>query len=205
MNKRIYYNNYFVEFVPNSQLNQNQNIINASALNNEVLKELLQKFINDSTNSLFFYENDFSVIMECFRSFCKYIKAAGGFISQNEKWLCIHRLNRWDLPKGKLEKGEIITQAAIRECEEECGIKELKIERALPSTFHIYAYKTGFAIKQTFWFHISSTYDKPLVPQIEEDIFEVKWFTKEEIQTIVLKDTYFTIQQVIEEMINEKF
>lgn len=198
MNKRIYYNNYYLEFIENSQLGQNQIIINAATLNNEDLNQLLQKFINEASQNLFFYKNDFEVVWECLKSFCKYIKSAGGFIQQANKWLFIHRLNRWDLPKGKLEKGEVITRAAIRECEEECGVSGLKIERALPSTFHIYQHKGGYALKQTFWFLMSTNYAGALHPQVEEDIFEVKWFTKEETEQIVLVNTYYTIQSVIE-------
>lgn len=39
------------------------------------------------------------------------------------KMLLIQRNGRWDLPKGKVEPGETLLQAALREVEEETGIK----------------------------------------------------------------------------------
>lgn len=199
MNKRIYYATVFIEFVPDSQLHQYQNIISLNGLSNAHIGQLLQAFINDSTKNLFFNEKDFSLIIDCFQLFCKYIESAGGFIENNGKWLCIHRLNRWDLPKGKLEKGETTEQAAIRECEEECGISDLQIRKPLASTWHIYNYKKGFALKQTFWFSMLSTFNGVLKPQVEEDILEAVWFTKAELEQKVFPATYFTIQQVIKE------
>jgi 8-oxo-dGTP pyrophosphatase MutT (NUDIX family) len=103
------------------------------------------------------------------------------------------------LPKGKLEKGETIKNAAIRECEEECGIKQLSITKQLSSSFHLYKYKKGFALKQSYWFYMKSDYSKKLTPQLEEDIDEVKWFSKHEIETIIIKHTYYTIRDVINE------
>ena len=37
------------------------------------------------------------------------------------------RLGKWDLPKGKLDKGETIEECALREIEEETGAKGLSI------------------------------------------------------------------------------
>ena len=45
--------------------------------------------------------------------------------------LFIYRFNKWDLPKGKLNKGEKKQDCAIREVEEECGICNLQIEMRL--------------------------------------------------------------------------
>src|SRR5690606_27486008 len=52
------------------------------------------------------------------------IKAAGGVVKNGEgQYLFIHRLGKWDLPKGKVENNEKMRDAALREVEEECGIK----------------------------------------------------------------------------------
>ena len=107
-----------------------------------------------------------------------YIEAAGGFIERDKRFLFIHRLGKWDLPKGKLEKKETIENAAIRECEEECAIKNLKIVKQLASTFHIYPFKTGYVLKQTYWFYMKTNYAEKLKPQTEENIDEVKWFSE---------------------------
>ena len=41
----------------------------------------------------------------------------------------------WDIPKGKLEKGETPSVAGAREVEEECGIKVEEIENPSASDF----------------------------------------------------------------------
>lgn len=59
---------------------------------------------------------------------CKFILAAGGLVKNTEdQWLLIFRLGKWDLPKGKLENGETPEAAALREVEEECGIKNCQL------------------------------------------------------------------------------
>ena len=52
------------------------------------------------------------------------VEAAGGLVQHaNGKVLFIHRNNRWDLPKGRIEKGENEIDAAVREVIEETGVK----------------------------------------------------------------------------------
>ena len=36
--------------------------------------------------------------------------------------------NKWDLPKGKIDKGEIPIDSAIRECNEEFGLRVSKLD-----------------------------------------------------------------------------
>src|SRR5690606_25043669 len=60
----------------------------------------------------------------------KWIHAAGGVVFNSAgDLLMIHRLGRWDLPKGKCEHNESVNESAIREVQEECGIKQLHIRR----------------------------------------------------------------------------
>ena len=50
------------------------------------------------------------------------IQAAGGVVQHaNSKILFIYRNNLWDMPKGRVEKNEIITDGALREVMEETG------------------------------------------------------------------------------------
>ena len=45
----------------------------------------------------------------------RWIRAAGGIVTRDDgKMLLILRNNRWDLPKGKVEAGETLLQAALR-------------------------------------------------------------------------------------------
>ena len=54
----------------------------------------------------------------------RWVRAAGGIVTAPDgTMLLIQRNGRWDLPKGKVEPGETLLQAALREVEEETGIK----------------------------------------------------------------------------------
>ena len=202
MNKRIYFQDKLIEFAePAAQNKQNQAINNFKF---EVAEgshvEILAKFLDSSNKTSYLLSaNDFESFFLMAKKELHYIEAAGGFIEKEGQFLCIHRLGRWDLPKGKLEKGETIEQGAIRECEEECAIKQLTIVHPLNSTFHIYPYKDKYALKQSYWFYMKSTYNKALKPQTEENIDEVRWFNRQELSNLVLKDTYYTIGDVVRE------
>ena len=66
---------------------------------------------------------DYKEAIEQVKKIFKVVKAAGGIVTKGEKVLLINRLHKWDLPKGKLEKNEDVTQGALREVEEECNVK----------------------------------------------------------------------------------
>jgi 8-oxo-dGTP pyrophosphatase MutT (NUDIX family) len=127
----------------------------------------------------------------------KRIDAAGGLV-KNEKgvMLFIFRLGKWDLPKGKLAANETPEEAAIREVKEETGLSELRITGSLPSTFHIYTRKGKQILKQTYWFEMEAKSTQSLVPQTEEEISEVRWVGKEDLEN-VLSNTYGSIRELV--------
>jgi len=129
-----------------------------------------------------------------FQSNFKIQKAAGGkvFNSKNEV-LFIHRLGKWDLPKGKLEKGESIKECAIREVEEECGIRNLHIEEQLETTYHIFERNDKYILKTTYWFLMKSNFKGKLIPQTEESIDKVVFKNNTEV-TEALQNTYGNIE-----------
>lgn len=204
MNIKIYFNNKFLEFISNDkQASTNQHIKHFPTITNSILDEINLLFLDEKKNNSITINKDFfEITLDYFKKKFSYVEAAGGLIKKQDKFLFIYRLNSWDLPKGKLDKGETIEHAAIRECWEECGVENLSIIKPLLPTFHIYPYKKNFAIKQTYWFKMKTDYNKVLIPQLEENITDVKWFSKKEIKEIVLKNTYFTIRDVVADGIN---
>lgn len=136
-------------------------------------------------------------LFEKVKSNFKTIQAAGGLVFNNKNQvLLIKRLGLWDLPKGKIDQGENKYESAIREVEEECGMKELTILDEYPCSFHTYKLQGHRFLKQTFWFKMQSSFQGKLVPQIEENITEVKWFNWDTLNPGAL-DTYQSIREVL--------
>ncbi len=201
MNKRIYFNDKFIEFIDKEKFEMlalQTHTLDEASKSKKTLKFLIEDFLNDKKlGSEILPETQFEELISYFQSNYYYIEAAGGLIQKNDQYLFILRHGLWDLPKGKLEKGESLDHAAIRECEEECAVKDLAIEHGLPSTFHIYPYKNSFALKQSYWYKMRTGYEEKLVPQLAEDITDVQWFKLDEIKNTVLAKTYYTIGDLV--------
>ncbi len=157
--------------------------------------------MNDNTiKSIYFFNRDEDLLFEYFSSMFRNIEAAGGLVKNKKgEYLFIFRNGKWDLPKGKREKGEKIEVCAMREVEEECGIKVLNIERELISTFHTYYMEERAVLKTTYWFAMKGAENSILMPQTEEGITEVKWIKKKNFD-IVLQNTYESIKEVLKEI-----
>ena len=120
--------------------------------------------------------------LESIFDFAEGIVAAGGIVKNDKgELLLIHRRGYWDMAKGKVEKGEKIIAAAKREVEEETGVRVDRVEEDFVKTYHCYVQKGRNLIKETYWYYMFSNDKSTLIPQIEEDIIEVKWASKEEI------------------------
>jgi len=118
------------------------------------------------------------------------VRAAGGLVRNGEgQYLFIHRLGKWDLPKGKIEDGEDSGEAALREVEEECGIRPDHIGPQIATTYHTYVLHGKFILKQTDWYEMAIRGTPKPVPQTEEDITEVRWFAPEDFGE-VRENTY---------------
>ena len=125
---------------------------------------------------LCFYGTNPEVMLNYLKEFYQYLEAAGGLVKNPKgEYLFIKRFGIWDLPKGKIEKGESPQQAAIREVEEETGIKNLTIVNPLANSWHIYPWKETTVLKQTYWFLMESHFIGKLIPQTQEDITESRW------------------------------
>lgn len=163
----------------------------------EIAIDLLE---NTSCPQMNVYGEDIEEIWEDFTHMFRVVEAAGGIVSNKEgKILFIHRLGKWDLPKGKIEKGESLEQAALREVEEETALQELILEEFVNNTFHVYKERNGDRIlKTTYWFKMSYVGEKDPVPQTEEGITEVSWKNQDEIQQEVFPKTFQNIKLILQ-------
>jgi len=130
------------------------------------------------------------------------IEAAGGVIRRKDgKLLAIFRNGKWDLPKGKVEKGEFYKQTAIREVQEECGLTHLEVGKSLSDTYHVYKEHGKIILKRTLWFEMLLTDNERPLPQEEEGITEVRWFDYHSMGEI-MKNTYDSLKETIIEQIS---
>ena len=106
----------------------------------------------------------------------------------------IYRLNKWDLPKGKLKKKESPVEGAKREVEEECNIRVLSQEK-ICATWHSYIRKGKRILKKTDWYLMNCTDDSEMGPQMEELIEDVRWFERKDVKK-ALKGSYRSIEEV---------
>jgi 8-oxo-dGTP pyrophosphatase MutT (NUDIX family) len=143
--------------------------------NSETLKMLIENLLNKEAYHAQIIGDEGFYLKQIKKEFTS-IKAAGGAVlNANGELLMIKRLGKWDLPKGKIEKGEHKADAAIREVEEECGISDLTIVQPLNNTYHIYYFKEQWVLKTSYWYLMHYKGNEILKPQIEENITEVVW------------------------------
>ncbi|MEN9968885.1 MAG: hypothetical protein RIR94_1069 [Bacteroidota bacterium] len=155
----------------------------------QVQKHNFQVLSADPKQAMFSFFKDF-----------KFVQTAGGLVqqAQEDAFLWMHRFEHLDLPKGKIEKGEGVLQAAIREIQEETGLDGAfeQVEQ-LPSTYHVYAYKNKSIFKENNWFAFRFTGDTHLKPQIEEGIEAVFWLSKS-VWKQRLNETYAGLREMLQ-------
>lgn len=130
--------------------------------------------------------------------------AAGGVVvcGENGLVLLIKRNGVWDLPKGKLESGETIPECAVREVEEETGLKGLSITTSLCKTYHEYNQKGKIVGKTTYWYLMEGEeiFRQSLSPQTEEGITNLKW---EKLENSRKKVGYDNLLKVIDVLVGK--
>jgi 8-oxo-dGTP diphosphatase len=100
------------------------------------------------------------------------IRAAGGVVMRDGRIAVVHRprYDDWSLPKGKLDPGESWEQAALREIEEETGLR-CRLERELDTTH----YEVGGRPKTVRWWRMAVVEDLGSDPDDEVD--DLRWVT----------------------------
>ena len=173
---------------------KNSLIIDPELLENLDLLKLLTK---KKINSIGVYSNEFEIIINVFKKKFPEIIAAGGKVINNKsEILFIFRNKKWDLPKGKAEKNEIISETALREVKEETGIKNLSIVKPLEKTYHIFKRGKTNYLKTTYWFEMKSDFNGKFKPQKKEGITRVEWIGSENL-SFILPKSYANIRLLI--------
>ena len=118
----------FADFAPKIKGN-----IQTIGLQEIDLEKLFNQSLNKAEKNIYLHiQPNIEKVFKSFIANIRIIKAAGGLVKNGEgQYLFIHRLGKWDLPKGKVEENEKMKEAALREVEEECGIKISNGERKL--------------------------------------------------------------------------
>lgn len=164
---------------------------------NQILKAVKSK----KTESVYIYHKNIKKLWEIFTKKFPIIDAAGGLVERSDgKILFIYRNNRWDLPKGGVEKKELIIEAAQREVKEETGLADLIVISKIGETYHIFKKGKNFRLKRTYWFKMKSDYQGELFPQEEEGIISAEWINKKRIPEI-FKNAYENIKEIVNEVI----
>ncbi len=123
------------------------------------------------------------------------ILAGGGVVAENGRIILIFRRKKWDLPKGKLKKKETKKAGAIREVEEECGIK-VSLGDKICTTWHTYLKNGKYILKKTYWYQMGCVDDSQMIPQAEEEIEDVRWMDFDQTRQS-LYNSYRTVRHVI--------
>ena len=159
----------------------------------QVLKETKAKkiyLIGDAPDTL----------MNIFKSKLPVVQAGGGLVqNENGKMLFIFRKGKWDLPKGKIDKGETLEKGAKREVKEETGVKKLQLNGLAGVTYHVFKRNGNYQLKETHWFHMTTTYTGKLKPELQEDITKAKWKGPKKMAK-ALENSYGNIKYLLENL-----
>ena len=152
-------------------------------LNLHTVKSMIHEMQETSVHAGVFFHKDLKELKDAFFKKFTLVKAAGGFVlNVNNEVLLMFRRGKWDLPKGKMDKNETFEECAIRETEEETGLKNIKLISPLITTYHTYHEGSRYVLKETKWFTMEVNSDQKLIPQAAEQISKLEWVGKNELK-----------------------
>jgi 8-oxo-dGTP diphosphatase len=111
------------------------------------------------------------------------VHAAGGVVLRDGRVAVVHRprYDDWSLPKGKLDPGESFEEAALREVEEETGLR-CRLVRELPAV----KYDVRGRLKVVRYWAMEVVDETPFVPDDEVD--DVRWLEPQEALALLTYD-----------------
>ena len=149
-------------------------------------KFIVQMLKSKKVKMLYLYHSKEDKLWYYFLNMFKLVEAAGGLVRNLETnhYLFIFRNQKWDLPKGRINKNEEVKDAAIREVEEETGAENLSIIKSLNTTYHIFKKNRKYRLKKTFWYLMETDYTGELTPEKKEGIEKANWIDKKLIASL---------------------
>ncbi|HMC98808.1 MAG TPA: NUDIX domain-containing protein [Ferruginibacter sp.] len=167
------------------------------------IKSLLHEIKKEEFHAGVLWNEDLEQLKKAFLKNFTVIEAAGGIVQNNNKEvLFIYRLNKWDLPKGKMEKGEESGPCAIREVTEETGVDHLELKKKCGETWHAYDEFGKHFIKQTHWVYMTCPAGQEPTPQTTEHITEARWIKTKDIKK-PMENTYPSIKDILGKFFDE--
>jgi 8-oxo-dGTP pyrophosphatase MutT (NUDIX family) len=163
----------------------------------EEIFDILQAFENlKETKCLYIHGDSTGNLFNLVKSNYTIIEAAGGIVKRDDgKMLAIFRRGKWDLPKGKVEKGEFYKQTALREVSEECGLQQIEIVKKIAETYHTYIENDRKILKRTFWYDINLKGNETPTVQTSEDITDYMWYDFQNLKDI-MKNTFESLKDI---------
>ncbi len=161
------------------------------------IKSMIHEMKLPKVHAGIFYHADLDELRKAFWKKFLLVKAAGGLVFNDAgDILFMKRRGKWDLPKGKLDPGESLETCAIREVQEETGLKKVLLNKHLLNTWHTYDESGHHILKETHWYHLTAPGDQPLIPQSSEQITEIEWAHPANLKKY-LANTYPSIIDVL--------
>jgi 8-oxo-dGTP pyrophosphatase MutT (NUDIX family) len=161
------------------------------------IKSMLHEIKKEEFHAGVLWHTDLDELKKAFFKNFTLIEAAGGIVQNDKKELLfIERLGKWDLPKGKIEKGEKEEESALREVIEETGVTGLHLKKKIGETYHVYDQFGKHFLKISHWYHMTCSSKQELVPQTEEQITDIKWVKTIDIKEPI-KNTYPSIKNIL--------
>jgi 8-oxo-dGTP pyrophosphatase MutT (NUDIX family) len=172
-------------------------------LDTHSVKSMIHEMQLEKIHAGVFFHPDLELLKKTFFKKFTLVKAAGGLVKdEDDKILIIFRRGKWDLPKGKLDKGETLEECAVREVQEETGLKKVRLLKPLLITYHTYHEGTRFMLKESHWYTMEARSAQLLTPQTEEGIHEIKWAAPKDLDPY-LKNAFPSIVDVLKAWLPE--
>ena len=140
------------------------------------IKSMIHEMRQEKVHAGIYYHKDLPELQKAFFKKFVRVQAAGGLVLNSEgEILMIFRRGKWDLPKGKLDKGETLEACAVREVQEETGLHEVALKKPLVVTYHTYDESGKHILKESHWYLLEAAGKQELKPQTAEQITQAEW------------------------------